>query len=251
MFFNFYLSCTLSGTSASIKFRFIDEDRVAERSKRFSMSDDGSTVAESMQKGLDSLECPPLQYQLNMSGQNSIRVPPPETKAMAATLPPSTPTSMAAALPPSTPTSMAATSPPSTPTAMAAPPPPYDRVLTDDGSAESSTKAKPDNRRHPDSSRKPPPAKRAKMAAVTGSEIDLPIIELNPEIDSKALQCVCERMANLGGSWIMSVRRHPLYTLAENILRLVPAIYEEARVPGISTTTTVSDSTDKRQCMDG
>jgi hypothetical protein len=45
--------------SASVKLRFLDEDGVPECSKRFSMSDDGSTVAESMQKGRDSLECPP------------------------------------------------------------------------------------------------------------------------------------------------------------------------------------------------
>jgi hypothetical protein len=72
---------------------------------------DSSTVAESMQKGRDSLECPPLQCQLNIYGQirgrleDSIRVPA------------------------------------TTPTSMAAPPPPYDRVLMDDGSAEPSTSA--------------------------------------------------------------------------------------------------------------
>jgi hypothetical protein len=56
--------------SASVKLRFLDEDGVPECSKRFSMSDDGSTVAEAIQKGLDSFECPPLKCQLNMYGQS-------------------------------------------------------------------------------------------------------------------------------------------------------------------------------------
>uniref|UniRef100_A0AC35GK21 Uncharacterized protein n=1 Tax=Panagrolaimus sp. PS1159 TaxID=55785 RepID=A0AC35GK21_9BILA len=56
--------------SASVKLRFLDENGVTKRSKRFSMSNDSSTVAESMQKGLDSLECPSLQCQLNMYGQS-------------------------------------------------------------------------------------------------------------------------------------------------------------------------------------
>uniref|UniRef100_A0A914PSW1 Uncharacterized protein n=1 Tax=Panagrolaimus davidi TaxID=227884 RepID=A0A914PSW1_9BILA len=41
----------------------------------------------------------------------------------------------------------------------------------------------------------------------------------------------------------MSVRRQPLYSLVETFRRLFPATYEEARVPGMSTTTTVNDST--------
>uniref|UniRef100_A0A914QYD7 Uncharacterized protein n=1 Tax=Panagrolaimus davidi TaxID=227884 RepID=A0A914QYD7_9BILA len=135
----------------------------------------------------------------------------------------------------------------------------------------------------------PPPAKRAKMAAVTDSEIDLLSVELNPETDSKALHGAYERTANQRSSWIkklyndpdlqlgiitkivskfrhivsdvslihydftylMSVRRHPLSSLAESFRRLVPAIYEEARVLGISTTTTATDSTEKREYMAG
>jgi hypothetical protein len=41
----------------------------------------------------------------------------------------------------------------------------------------------------------------------------------------------------------MSVRPHLLSSLAESFRRLVPAVYEEARVSGMSTTTTVNDST--------
>uniref|UniRef100_A0A914R1Q4 Uncharacterized protein n=1 Tax=Panagrolaimus davidi TaxID=227884 RepID=A0A914R1Q4_9BILA len=109
----------------------------------------------------------------------------------------------------------------------------------------------------------PPPAKRAKMAAVTDSEIDLLSVELNPETDSKALHGAYERTAKFRHivsdvslihydfTYLMSVRRHPLSSLAESFRRLVPAIYEEARVLGISTTTTVTDSTDKREYMAG
>uniref|UniRef100_A0A914Q9L0 Uncharacterized protein n=1 Tax=Panagrolaimus davidi TaxID=227884 RepID=A0A914Q9L0_9BILA len=50
-------------------------------------------------------------------------------------------------------------------------------------------------RQSPDSSSEPPPAKRAKTAAVTDSEIDLLSIEVNPETDSKVLHCVYERTA--------------------------------------------------------
>jgi hypothetical protein len=114
---------------------------------RFSMSDDSSTVAESMQKALDSLECPLLQCQLNMYGQSrgrleySIRVPATTPALMAAILSPPTSVAMAATSPPPTSVAMAATSPPSTPVAMAAPPPPYDRVLMVDGSVELFTSA--------------------------------------------------------------------------------------------------------------
>uniref|UniRef100_A0AC35G3G4 Uncharacterized protein n=1 Tax=Panagrolaimus sp. PS1159 TaxID=55785 RepID=A0AC35G3G4_9BILA len=88
--------------------------------------------------------------------------------------------------------------------------------------------------------------KQAKMAAATDSEIYLLSIELDPEADSKALHCVYERTA---ASWIKSVCRHPLYSMAESFRRLIPRIYEEALVLGTSTTTTVNDITDKRQYM--
>uniref|UniRef100_A0AC35GKY6 Uncharacterized protein n=1 Tax=Panagrolaimus sp. PS1159 TaxID=55785 RepID=A0AC35GKY6_9BILA len=78
------------------------------------------------------------------------------------------------------------------------------------------------------------------MAAATDSEIYLLSIELDPEADSKALRCVYERTANHRASWIKSVCRHPLYSLAESFRRLIPGIYEEARVLGISTTTTLT-----------
>uniref|UniRef100_A0AC35GC61 Ubiquitin-like domain-containing protein n=1 Tax=Panagrolaimus sp. PS1159 TaxID=55785 RepID=A0AC35GC61_9BILA len=55
--------------SASVKLRFLDEDGVTEHSKRFAVSDDTSTVAEAIQKGLDRLECPSLTCQLVMYGQ--------------------------------------------------------------------------------------------------------------------------------------------------------------------------------------
>uniref|UniRef100_A0AC35F3K9 Uncharacterized protein n=1 Tax=Panagrolaimus sp. PS1159 TaxID=55785 RepID=A0AC35F3K9_9BILA len=99
------------------------------------MSNDSSTAAESMQKGLDSLECPSLQCQLNIYGQSRGRL------ECSICVPATTPTSTAAILPPSSPAAMAATSSPSTPVAMAAPPPPYDRVLMDGGSVELSTSA--------------------------------------------------------------------------------------------------------------
>uniref|UniRef100_A0A914QRQ2 Uncharacterized protein n=1 Tax=Panagrolaimus davidi TaxID=227884 RepID=A0A914QRQ2_9BILA len=51
---------------------------------------------------------------------------------------------------------------------------------------------------------------------------------------------------NQKASCIMSVRHHPLSSLAESFRRLVPAIYEEVRA-----TTTVNYSTDKRQYMAG
>uniref|UniRef100_A0AC35EZW9 Ubiquitin-like domain-containing protein n=1 Tax=Panagrolaimus sp. PS1159 TaxID=55785 RepID=A0AC35EZW9_9BILA len=273
--------------SASVKLRFFDEDGVPECSKRFSMSGDISTVAESMQKGLDSLKCPPLQCQLNLYGlsrgrlEDSICVPATTPASVAAILPPPTPTAMAATSPPAVPTSMAAALPPSTSIAMAAPPPPYDRVLMDDGSAEPSTsaaaytfyiskkqavndfhgsnlnmdgkneplsssknsicrscssvrKAKPCP---PDSSRESPSAKRAEMAAATDSETYLLSTEFNPETDSNALHCVYERTSTIKD--------------LQSFRCLVPAPYEEARVPGMSTTTTVYDSTDKRHYMAG
>uniref|UniRef100_A0A914PXE9 Uncharacterized protein n=1 Tax=Panagrolaimus davidi TaxID=227884 RepID=A0A914PXE9_9BILA len=180
--------------SASIKLRFIDAEGVTERSKRFSMSDDSSTVAVSMQKALDSLECPSLHSQLNMYGQNSIRV-----RA-------TTPTSMASALPPAVPTSMAAALHQSTQAAMAAPPPPYGRVLMDDGSAEPSTSA----------------VAYTFYISKNQSVNDFHGSKLN--MDGRNFY-----ESNQGASWIMSVCRHPLYSMAENIRRLVPAFMKKLK----------------------
>uniref|UniRef100_A0A914R0B6 Uncharacterized protein n=1 Tax=Panagrolaimus davidi TaxID=227884 RepID=A0A914R0B6_9BILA len=113
-------------------------------------------------------------------------------------VPPTTSTAMAAALPPSTSTAMATALPPSTPTSMAAPPSPYDRVLMDDGSSEPS-----------------------KSAAASLNMDGRNFYESNQE-----------------ASWIKSVRLRRLYCLAANFRRLVLAVYDEARVLGISTTTT-------------
>uniref|UniRef100_A0AC35EXT3 Ubiquitin-like domain-containing protein n=1 Tax=Panagrolaimus sp. PS1159 TaxID=55785 RepID=A0AC35EXT3_9BILA len=218
--------------SASVKLRFFDEDGVPECSKRFSMSGDISTVAESMQKGLDSLKCPPLQCQLNLYGlsrgrlEDSICVPATTPASVAAILPPPTPTAMAATSPPAVPTSMAAALPPSTSIAMAAPPPPYDRVLMDDGSAEPSTSA------------------AAYTFYISKKQAVNDFHGSNLNMDGK-------NENNQGPSWIMSVRCHLLFSLAESFRCLVPAPYEEARVPGMSTTTTVYDSTDKRHYMAG